>query len=110
MPLCKNLKRACAKAYRRRKRSKKVEEASVDAHPRLGYLNTQAYEYLRKCEYVKLQVVKLQEKIKRAKKARDVLWKLRREYQAKRILNADGRREMLNIENLISLSQNKIIA
>lgn len=67
-------------------RSKKVEEASVDAHPRLGYLNAQAYEYLRKCEYVKLQVVKLQEKIKRAKKARDVLWKLRREHQAKKDL------------------------
>merc|ERR1719353_4714 len=38
------------------------------------------------CEFVKLQIVKLQKKIKRAKKARNVLWKLRREHQAKKDL------------------------
>jgi hypothetical protein len=67
-------------------RNKKEEEASCDAHPRLEYLNAQAYTYLRKCEYEKLQIVKTQEKIKRAKKARIVLWKLRREHQAKKDL------------------------
>ena len=65
-------------------RNKKEEDARCDAHPRLEYLNAQAYTYLRKCEYEKLQMVKIQEKIKRAKKARDVLWKLRREHQAKK--------------------------
>ena len=37
-------------------RDKKQVEATVDQHPRLDYLNHQAYEYLRKCEYTKQQI------------------------------------------------------
>ena len=65
-------------------RDKKQDDAKVDQHPRLDYLNHQAYEYLRKCEYTKQLILKIQEKIKRSKKAVAVLWKLRREYQHKK--------------------------
>ena len=65
-------------------REKKHEDAKVDQHPRLDYLNGQAYEYLRKCEYTKQQLLKIEDKIKRSKKARGVLWKLRCEYQQKK--------------------------
>ena len=65
-------------------RQKKEEDAKLDQHPRLDYLNAQAYEYLRKCEYTKQLILKIQDKIKRSKKAVTVLWKLRREYQHKK--------------------------
>ena len=65
-------------------RDKKQVDATVDQHPRLDYLNHQAYEYLRKCEYTKQQILKEQDRIKRAKKQVGVLWKLRREYQHKK--------------------------
>ena len=65
-------------------RDKKEADAKAHQHPRLDYLNAQAYEYLRKCEYTKQQIIKVQEKIIRSKKSLGILWKLRRVHQQKK--------------------------
>ena len=65
-------------------RGKKIDDAAVDQHPRLDYLNIQANDYMRKIEYTKQSLFKVQDKIKRAKKALTVLWKLRRAHQHKK--------------------------